>query len=282
VRDRPGHSLDAAQALAQGASPAGGQNSERVAKVRSKKNVFSSVRTEPLSTRIVNQVIEAVYTRELKAGQPLGTEAQLVETFQTSRMPIREALGRLEALGVIKIKAGAGGGATIAEGEPDQFATALAVQFMLIEATVEEIFDARIAIETRAAELAAEKAGPEELAVLDEIYGRISGGQATGREAVQNILDFHVAVVDASQSRTLKALMHGLDQPLVSLYLHPGIVLAGRAAGYRGLGTILDAIRDRDAPLARERMHDHLVAQRNWLAGRMAEALAAADPGDSG
>jgi len=245
--------------------------------VRNKKNVFSSVRTESLSTRIVNQVIDAIYARELKAGMPLGTEAQLIETFQTSRMPIREALGRLEALGVIKIKAGAGGGATVAEGAPDQFATALAVQFMLIEATVEEIFDARIAIETRAAELAAEKATEEEIARLNEIYSRISAGEATGRDAVQNILDFHVALVDASQSRTLKALMHGLDQPLVSLYLHPGIVLAGRAAGYRGLGTILQALRDRDPVAARERMHEHLVTQRTWLAGRMAAALAEAN-----
>jgi GntR family transcriptional repressor for pyruvate dehydrogenase complex len=243
--------------------------------VRSRKDVFSSVRTEPLSTRIVNQVIEAIYARELKAGQHLGTEAQLAETFQTSRMPIREALGRLEALGVLKIKAGAGGGATIAEGAPDRFATALSVQFMLIEATVEEIFDARIAIETRAAELAADKATPDDIATLTEIYERINAGDSAGRDAVQNILDFHVAVVDASQSRTLKALMHGLDQPLVSLYLHPGIVLAGRAAKYKGLLTILDAIRNRMPVVARETMHDHLVSQRNWLAGRMAEALAA-------
>lgn len=235
-----------------------------------KPNVFSSLRAQSLSSRIVEQVIDALFARKLKAGQFLGTEAQLAEMFQTSRVPIREALGRLEVLGVLKVKRGVGGGATIAHGEPDQFATALAVQFLLIEATVEEIFDARIAIETRAAELVAEKVTAEDLAALEQLYERIKSQDAGGRAAVQNILDFHVLLVEASQSRTLKALMHGLDQPLVSLYLHPGLELAGKADQYRGLGEILQRIKQGDAPGARECMHSHLVSQRTWLAARLA------------
>jgi GntR family transcriptional repressor for pyruvate dehydrogenase complex len=235
-----------------------------------KKNVFSSIKAPSLSSRIVDQVIEALFAKQLKAGQFLGTESQLAEMFQTSRMPIREALSRLEALGVLNVKQGAGGGATIAQGAPDQFATALAVQFMLIEATVEEIFDARIAIETRAAELAAEQATAEDIAALERTYATVQAGGDDGRPAIQRVLDFHLALVDAAHSRTLKALMHGLDQPLISLYLDPKIELAGGAGRYRGLGDILDRIKQHDRAGAREKMHDHLVAQRSWVVGRLA------------
>jgi GntR family transcriptional repressor for pyruvate dehydrogenase complex len=230
-----------------------------------KISVFNSIRVEPLSTRIVSQVLEALFTKKLKAGQFLGTEAQLTEMFKTSRMPIREALGRLEALGVLQVKAGATGGATIAQGEPDQFATALAVQFALIEATAEEIFDARIAIETRAAELAAQNATPEMIDRLEELLKAIKKRDAEGRPAVETILDFHTAIVETSGSRTLKALMHGLSQPLVSLYTTIPAQLTGKETRYRGLSGILARIKARDSKGAHERMHDHLVAQRDRI-----------------
>lgn len=240
-------------------------------------SVFNSIRVEPLSTRIVRQVLEAIFDKKLKAGQFLGTEAQLTEMFQTSRMPIREALGRLEALGVLSVKTGAAGGATIAQGEPDQFATALAVQFALIEATAEEIFDARIAIETRAAELAAQEATPDVVADLDAKLAEIKQADVQGREAIDRILAFHDALVEASGSRTLRALMHGLEQPLISLYASVPGQLTGKGTGYRGLTDILDCIKAGDSRGAHERMHDHLVAQRDRIVRDLA-ALAQSVP----
>lgn len=230
-----------------------------------KASVFNSIRVEPLSTRIVQQVLEALFSKQLKAGQFFGTEAQLADLFKTSRMPIREALGRLEALGVLHVKAGATGGATIAQGEPEQFSTALAVQFALIEATAAEIFDARIAIETRAAELAAQNATPEMIAGLEEILKSIKKRDAGGKSAVQTILDFHNAIVEASGSRTLKSLMHGLNQPLLSLYTEVPPQLTGKTTRYRSLSEILSLIREGDSKGAHERMHDHLVAQRDRI-----------------
>lgn len=247
-----------------------------------RSNVFNSIRAEPLSTRIVHQVLEALFAKKLKAGQFLGTEAQLTEMFQTSRMPIREALGRLEALGVLQVKAGAAGGATIAQGEPDQFATALAVQFALIEATAEEIFDARIAIETRAAELAAQKAAPEAIARLEDLLKAIKKHDAEGRPAIETILQFHDAVVDASGSRTLKALMHGLHQPLISLYSEILPQLTGKTTRYRGLSEILKRIREGDSRGAHERMHDHLVEQRDRIVRGIAALAQAATAEETG
>ena len=51
---------------------------------------------------------------------------------------------------------GANGGARIAPGDPSRFADALAVQFKLVGISIEEMFDAQIAIEVMATELAAQ------------------------------------------------------------------------------------------------------------------------------
>jgi GntR family transcriptional repressor for pyruvate dehydrogenase complex len=236
---------------------------------RTARNVFNSIRGHSLSGRIVDQVIEALFARKLDPGQFLGTEAQLVKMFETSRVPIREALGRLEALGAVTIKSGAGGGVSIAAGEPDQFATALAVQFTLMRVAPSELFDARIAIECRGAELAAEHITREEIAQLQALLKEIVEGHI-GRAATERILRFHSLIVEASRSRTLMTLMHGLEHVLLNLYIemHPEQTVAP-AHGYSSLTRILDSLIDHDPRASYEAMHSHLLFQRQQAMTKM-------------
>lgn len=230
---------------------------------------FSSIRTQSLASRIVNQVIEALFAGQLEPGQFLGTEAQLTDTFRTSRVPIREALGRLEALGVVTIKTGAGGGATIAEGQPDQFATALAVQFMLVQVSAEEIFDARIGIECRAAELAAENITDAEIEALRRLLTKLTAPNLSRRASVERILDFHTAIVAASRSRTLITLMHALEHALLNLFnaVEPDPEL--NKARYISLEGLLDRIAARDGEGAFMAMRKHLMSRRQSLIYRL-------------
>ena len=77
-----------------------------------------------------------------------------------SRIVARDALRTLEALGIVEIRMGKGGGARIARGNPRLFAEALAVQLDLTGVSAAEIMDAQRAIECLAAELAAEQRAP--------------------------------------------------------------------------------------------------------------------------
>src|SRR6478736_6489287 len=229
---------------------------------RGESGMFHSLRGQSVAARIVDQVVGALFSRQLRPGQFFGTEAQLAKMFQLSRVPIREALGRLEALGVVNIKTGAGGGATIAEGEPDQFATALAVQFTLVGVTAGEMFDARIAIECRAAELAATNMTDDELAELRRNYEEIATGRS-GRAAALRILGLHRAIVEGSRSRTLITLMHGLEHVMLNLYVEAWPRADGHLPhGYDALGKIVERLEARDAEGALQAMRSHLVARR--------------------
>ena len=88
-------------------------------------------RTATLSTQIVAHVRDALFARELRSGDFLGTEKDLAERFGVSRIVARDALRTLEAQGIVEIKVGAGGGARIARGNTRVFAEALAVQLDL-------------------------------------------------------------------------------------------------------------------------------------------------------
>jgi len=72
-------------------------------------------RTATMSTQIVAQVRDALFAKELRPGDFLGTEKELAERFAVSRIVARDALRTLEAQGVVEIKVGSGGGARIAE-----------------------------------------------------------------------------------------------------------------------------------------------------------------------
>src|SRR5262245_55804931 len=119
-------------------------------------------RSPTLSTQIVAQVRDALFAKELRPGDFLGTEKDLAERFGVSRIVARDALRTREAQGIVEIKVGSGGGARIAQGNAPLFAEALAVQLDLAGVTAAEIMEAQRAIECHATELAAINATAED------------------------------------------------------------------------------------------------------------------------
>src|SRR5271157_902590 len=93
-------------------------------------------RSQSTSSRIIEQVRNALFRGELKSGDFLGSENDLARYFEISRVPVRDAFQALQALGVIEVRVGANGGARIAVGDSSRFADALAVQLKLVGVSV--------------------------------------------------------------------------------------------------------------------------------------------------
>src|SRR3954468_15682080 len=110
------------------------------------------------ASRIVAEVRAGLFERRFRPGDFLGTEKDLAARHGVSRIVARDALRTLEALGIVEIRMGKGGGARVARGNPRLFAEALAVQLDLTGVSAAEILDAQRAVECMAAELAAENA----------------------------------------------------------------------------------------------------------------------------
>src|ERR1700752_2700996 len=120
--------------------------------------IFIGGHSASLSGQIVAQVRDALFAKKLKPGDFLGTEKEIAARFGVSRIVARDALRTLQALGIADIRMGRGGGARVAKGNPQLFAEALAVQLQLTGVGAGEVLDAQRAVESLAAELAAENA----------------------------------------------------------------------------------------------------------------------------
>ncbi len=224
-------------------------------------------RAATLSARVVAEVREALFDRRLRPGDFLGGEKDIAAQVGVSRIVARDALRTLEALGVVDIKMGAGGGARVARGNPRLFAEALAVQLDLTGVGVGEIVEAQRAIECEAAALAAERAASADhqrlAGLIDEAAGKLAEIDAFTRASHR----FHLALAEASRNRVLVfqlvSLQHvswprrnrSLTRPVAEHVL----------ATHREL-TRLVAARDADA--ARRLMGEHVDMIR---ARRMAE-----------
>ncbi|HXU41280.1 MAG TPA: FCD domain-containing protein [Burkholderiales bacterium] len=160
-------------------------------------------RSATLASRIVADVREALFERRYRPGEFLGTEKDLAARHGVSRIVARDALRTLEALGIVDISRGAGGGARITRGNPQLFAEALAVQLELADIDREEIMTAQGAVEGLAAELAARHATPAQILSLaklvDEAEALLDDLDAFTRASLQ----FHLGVAEASHNRVL-------------------------------------------------------------------------------
>src|SRR3954451_11123763 len=165
--------------------------------------IFVGGRSASLSSQIVAEVRDALFAKQLKPGDFLGTEKDLAARFGVSRIVARDALRTLQALGIADIRMGKGGGARVSHGNPRLFAEVLAVQLDLTGVSAAEIMDAQRAIECLAAELAAENATDADIARLRQLVADAEANLNDTERTTQLGAEFHLAVAEASHNRVL-------------------------------------------------------------------------------
>ncbi|WP_160142162.1 FadR/GntR family transcriptional regulator [Pigmentiphaga humi] len=215
--------------------------------------VWLEEKPEATAVRVERQIKEAVLDGRLKPGDALGSENDLAAQFGVSRLPIREALSRLRALGVVEIRTGAGGGARIASsGNPTPAVEALALQLQLAGVTAAEVFEAQFVLETAALPLAAQVATEDDLAAIE---AAIAEAERWTREAdgrfTRASLEVHQAMVDAAHNHVLSATMRAVIAVLYRALLKG--TSTERAKGVvEHHRSVLAAMRARDSEHVRE------------------------------
>jgi DNA-binding GntR family transcriptional regulator len=173
-------------------------------------------------------------------------ETALANEYGVSRTPVREALRRLEQDGMLQ-----------------RVGRQLVVRVTTPEEVL-EIYDCRIVLEGMAAEWAARQRTDYDLALLES--AQESMAQHVGRSpaemaAINHV--FHVRLWRASHNSTLHDLLERLEVH-IRRYPEPTVSRPGRwEAAVAEHAGILQAIRDRDADLARSLSSAHMAAARD-------------------
>ena len=166
-----------------------------------RRTVFTPVRGAGAVAETVARLGEAIGLGLLKPGDRLPSETQLASALGISAASLRSALVVLRSAGLIETRRGRGGGTFITPGAADAvLPTAEAPDAQAIEDLATE----RAVVEGGAAALAAERATPDQCALLQSIVDGMAGLQPFDQWAERDAL-LHLVIGDASGSPRLVA-----------------------------------------------------------------------------
>ena len=224
--------------------------------------VFEPVQAPTTFEETVERLGTAIRLGLLPAGTRLPPERELAERFDISRSTLRQALTTLTQTGHLTAQRGRTGGTFVAAEPP------LRGPGVPLEGQWRDLLDLRIAIETGAALLAAERAVPEAIARLRVLVGdmRLAPDFPAYR---RTDVAFHLGIAEAAGSCRLVSAMTDVQAgmtDLIALIPHPDAVLARSNAQHARLVT---AIERRDPARAVKLIREHLRSTEHILAGLM-------------
>lgn len=208
---------------------------------------------EKLADTVAKQLLDRI--SQLPYGSRLPTVQQLAEQMGVSRLTVREAMRGLAALGMVDIRHGSGtyvsapGDAPVPAG-PD----ALSGNYL------RELIEARQVTEVEVAGLAAERLTAQDeqalVAVLTDHHHQLS----VGKHPVIPSSEFHARVLTAARNRVLQGFLSSFFRLMIDRGPAFYETIPGYAAEeYEQHRAIAEALRNRNADVARLRMKHHLV-----------------------
>jgi GntR family transcriptional regulator, transcriptional repressor for pyruvate dehydrogenase complex len=214
------------------------------------------------SEQVLNHLRGLIQQGKLKPGERLPAERELAELLKVSRPTLRAGLRSLAALGVLESRHGSGTYIVDVDGPPVLDASPLRLMAALRGFTSEEMFEARLALETTAAGLAAERATSDELAIMAEELAGIFASVDEPENFLLHDVQFHRGIAAASHNRILAALA----EMIVTAMYDTRKQTVRRAQDLRESAEwhrrTYRAIREHKIEEARDTMREHLVRAR--------------------
>lgn len=214
--------------------------------------------TRNLTRTIVDELGAAIVTHQYPVGAALPLEAQLCESFGASRSVLREAIKMLTAKGLLVARQRKGT-TVLPESEwslldPDVLRWILGRSFsvdLLIDFT-----QMRLAIEPRAAALAAQLASGDQRKAISAAIDRMYAAEKGEDDPLESDIAFHVAVLEASNNRFLQQFTDLSEASLRFSIRQTNEYKGVTKASARDHKAVLDAILQGEAQIASTRMFD--------------------------
>jgi len=230
----------------------------------------SSRRKMKLSEAIAAQILDDIARRGMTEGQPLMSEAAMLETYGGGRASVREALRILETNGLVNIKAGPRGGAVVGRVDPVQFGRSATRYFQLGGATVRELIEARLILEPATTGLAAKRRDPASMerlrGWLENHHDRPTGDDAT---YLSESFEFHSIVSGMSGNMVLDLITLAMKDVFTSRVKSAVYPPNARRRVRAVHEEIAQLVLDGDAEGAERLMREHLEEYVRYATRRL-------------
>lgn len=215
---------------------------------------FAAISRQKVYAEVARQ-LERRILEELKPGDMLPPERELAQVFGVSRSSIRDAIRRLEAVGLVRPRQGAG---TVVCEPADSAMNPLTSVLHQKRRMISELLDVRKIVEPALAARAAVHVSPEQLAELEAIVRRQRQKVEQGESGIDEDSQFHYTIALASDNSVVLKVVDVL-MDLLRETRERSLQLEGRQAkSLAGHQRILTALKRRNPEAAEAAMRRHL------------------------
>ncbi|RWN96254.1 FCD domain-containing protein [Mesorhizobium sp.] len=233
-------------------------------------DIFSRIEHSRTADEVVQQIESLILEGVLRTGDRLPGERELARRFEVSRPILRDALKALEGRGLLTTRPG--GGTHVADVIGQLFTKPVTDLISMHRKAATDYLEYRREIEAVAAEYAARRATPDDLALLDRIMARMDEAHRTGNfdDEAEIDVEFHHAICECAHNiillHTLRScyrlLSEGVFQNRLLVFNVPG----AREALLSQHRAIYAAVKAGDPAAARQAAMDHITHVERTMA----------------
>lgn len=203
-------------------------------------------------------MMDLISRGDLKPGQRLPSERELCQNFGASRSSLREALRCLSIVGVLNARVGEGTSVAL---DGEKFLGKVMEWRLITEKhDIENLLEARMALEGLSASNAALRASDEEIAKVEEILGRMEAVLKDEKKFAVLDLSFHVTLARISGNALVFDLVSMIRSQLARALANVLMFPDALALSHKEHSAVVAAIKGRDPEAAALAMQSHLKA----------------------
>jgi GntR family transcriptional regulator, transcriptional repressor for pyruvate dehydrogenase complex len=225
---------------------------------------FDKVRRVRSFDDVLEQLREAILSGRIRPGERLPGERELCEIFGVGRPTLREALRSLEAIGMIEVRPGKGGGSYAVTPSESTLGDAFAALVNLRGASLEDLAEFRLDFEPENAAWAARRADAEDISTLERLASEARDAAQDpddqGRLALVDV-GWHEALARATKNRLRIGIALGIHDAVMRR--HDAVLERRRADELAlsipdDLANVTEAVSAGDSETARRLMSEHI------------------------
>lgn len=227
--------------------------------------------------QVVQRITQVIRDQKLGAGARLPGEFELVDQLKVSRPVLREALARLQSMGLVDIQRGRG----TFVGSTDSLASCVQLLRTALTITPRELLsyaELRSAIEVQAARQAAERATDDEVADLELLLVELNCEERPYAELLEIDFRFHRKLIDIAGNALMSNLMEVIYEFVLAQMARTTPSPRENKLGRRLHQEIVAALRDRDPDAAERAMREHMQAVLERLKAASREPVRQSKP----